>query len=89
MTERRDEKLAPELREILAKARAQFIAKFGRESGAGDPVFFDPDKDVPTPLDADRVRADLVRAMRRAGISKQKQEEVLRRWDQNEPNILG
>ncbi len=89
MTERRDEKLTPELREILAKARAQFIAKFGREPGAGDPVFFDPDKDVPTPLDADKVRTDLRRAMRRAGISKHQQEDVLRCWDRNEPNIFG
>src|SRR5207245_2601761 len=89
MTKPRDEKLTPELREILAKARAQFITKFGREPGACAPVFFDPDKDVPTPLDADKVRTDLLRAMRRAGISKPKQEDVLRRWDRNEPNILG
>src|SRR2546430_2349141 len=59
MTKRRDEKLTPELREILAKARSRFITKFGREPGPGDPVFFDPDRDVPTPLDADQVRADL------------------------------
>ena len=89
MTKRRDVKLTPELRQILEHARAQFIAKFGREPGPGDPVFFDPGKDVPTPLDANKVRADLVRAMRRAGISKQKQDEVLKRWDQNEPNIFG
>src|SRR2546422_5528951 len=89
MTKRRDEKLTPELREILAKARSRFITKFGREPGPGDRVFFDPDRDVPTPLDADQVRADLVRAMRRAGIAKQKQEEVLGRWDRNEPNIFG
>ena len=82
-------KFTPELREILSKARARFIAKFGREPSPGDPVFFDPDKDVPTPLDTDKVRADLLRAMRRAGIAKQKQEEVLRRWDRNEPNIFG
>ncbi len=89
MTKDREVKLTPELREILSKGRARFIAKFGREPGPSDPVFFDPDKDVPTPLDANKVRADLVRAMRRAGVPRQKEEEVLRRWDQNEPNMFG
>ena len=89
MAKDRDVKLTPELRQILEHARTQFIAKFGRAPGPGDPVFFDPGKDVPTPLDANKVRADLVGAMRRAGISKQKQEEVLRGWEKNEPNIFG
>ena len=82
-------RMTPELRQIFEHARAQFIAKFGREPGPGDPVFFDPDKDVPTPLDPSKVRADLVRAMRRAGIAKQRQKEFLRRWDQNESNPFG
>jgi hypothetical protein len=28
--------------------------KFGRDPGPNDPVFFDPDKDVPTPIDMER-----------------------------------
>ena len=40
-------------------------------------------------LEDDVMDTDLLRAMRRAGISKPKQEDVLRRWDRNEPNILG
>jgi hypothetical protein len=81
----RELKMTPELRQILERARATFIAKFGREPGPGDPVFFDPDADVPTPLNPEKMRADLVRAMRRAGIAKSKQKELLRRWDNNEP----
>ena len=89
MTGNREVKLTPELRGILAEARARFVAKFGREPGPGDPVFFDPDKEVPTPLDPVKLRADLARAMQRAGVPKHKQEEVLGRWDKNEPNVFG
>ena len=46
------------MRQIFERARAQFIAKFGREPGPGDPVFFDPDKDVPTPLERLLVETD-------------------------------
>ncbi len=31
----------------IEKQRVAFIAKFGREPGKGDPVFFDPDADTP------------------------------------------
>jgi hypothetical protein len=35
---------------ILQEQRRAFMEKFGREPGPSDPVFFDPDFDVPTPL---------------------------------------
>lgn len=57
--------LTPEARDELGSAvavqREKFIAKFGREPGPDDPIFFD--------LDEDKVRADTADAMRAAGIS--------------------
>jgi hypothetical protein len=52
-------KLPPELRQTLRDQRAAFVAKFGREPGPGDPLFFDPTKDTPTPISAERMAADL------------------------------
>jgi hypothetical protein len=50
-----------ELDSAAAVQREKFIAKFGREPGADDLIFFD--------LDEDKVRADTADAMRAAGIS--------------------
>jgi hypothetical protein len=60
--------------EALLEQRKAFVEKFGREPGPDDPVFFDPDKDVPTPIDPDRLDADLEKALRNAGINLQKAE---------------
>jgi hypothetical protein len=49
-----------ELEGALAKQREKFIAKFGREPGPDDPIFFD--------LDEEAMRRDTVAAMRAAGI---------------------
>jgi hypothetical protein len=49
-----------ELETAMAAQREKFIAKFGREPGADDPIFFD--------LDEDKLRADTANAMRAAGI---------------------
>lgn len=35
---------------IIERQLEAFRAKFGREPGPDDPVFFDPDKDVPTQM---------------------------------------
>jgi hypothetical protein len=59
----------------LLEQRKAFIDKFGREPGPNDPVFFDPDKDVPTPIDPTRMSADLEKA-RKAGTDPS-QKEVL------------
>lgn len=50
-----------ELDNALAAQREKFIAKFGREPGPDDPIFFD--------LDEDKLREDTANAMRAAGIS--------------------
>lgn len=55
-------------RKVLDAQRGAFRAKFGREPGPGDPLFFDPDADEPRPREAEGVMAELVRAMERAGI---------------------
>ena len=44
----------------MAVQREKFIAKFGREPGPDDPIFFD--------LDEDKLRDDTASAMRAAGI---------------------
>jgi hypothetical protein len=44
----------------LVVQREKFIARFGREPGPDDPIFFD--------LDEDKLREDTANAMRAAGI---------------------
>jgi hypothetical protein len=68
----------PRVYEALLDQRKAFIDKFGREPGPGDPVIFDPDKDVPTPIDAERLEADLEKAIRDAGIDPAKAEALRR-----------
>jgi hypothetical protein len=50
-----------ELDNAFAVQREKFIARFGREPGPDDPIFFD--------LDEDKVRDDTADAMRAAGIA--------------------
>jgi hypothetical protein len=50
-----------ELEKAVAAQRDKFIAKFGREPGPDEPIFFD--------LDEDKLREDTADAMRAAGIS--------------------
>ena len=66
--------MTPRVQEALLEQRKAFIDKFGREPGPGDPVFFDSDKDVPTPMGHDRMSADLEKALRDAGIDPEKAE---------------
>lgn len=51
-------KMTPEgaatLKAHLEPQLEAFRKKFGREPGAGDPIFFDPDKDEPTPIPANK-----------------------------------
>jgi hypothetical protein len=49
--------MTPRVYEALLEQRKAFIDKFGREPSADDPVFFDPDKSVPTQIDPDRFNA--------------------------------
>jgi len=66
--------MTPRVHAALLEQRKAFIEKFGREPGPGDPVFFDPDKDVPTPIGPERMHADLEKALRDSGIDPEKAE---------------
>ena len=68
--------MTPLVHQALLEQRNAFIEKFGREPGPDDPVFFDPDKDVPTPIDPVRFDADLEKAIRDAGIDSRKAEAI-------------
>ena len=68
--------MTPLVHQALLDQRKALVEKFGREPGANDPVFFDPDKDVPTPIDPARMAADLEKAIRDAGIDPAKAEAI-------------
>ena len=60
----------PNLREDLAHQLDAFRKKFGRDPAPGDPLFFDPEKDEPTPMSHDEhcaMDAELVESMVRIG----------------------
>ena len=59
--------IAARTQEILDGQRERFREKFGRDWGPGDPVFFDPDVDEPTPMSEVKVQGDVLDAMRKAG----------------------
>jgi hypothetical protein len=61
-------KMSPELHSALLQQRAAFRAKFGRDPGPGDPIFFDPDADTPVPISPDRMERELDEAARKAGL---------------------
>jgi hypothetical protein len=57
--------MTPRVQDAIERQLAAFRAKFGREPGPDDPVFFDPDKDKPTSVD---MEADILAAMHKAGL---------------------
>ncbi len=57
-----------ELHQAIMQQQKSFVEKFGREPGRDDPLFFDPDCDVPTPLTESKLRKELSEAARKAGL---------------------
>jgi len=57
--------MTPEVHDALLRQREAFRTKFGRDPGPNDPVFFDPSKDKPTPID---MEADVLVAMSKANL---------------------
>ena len=57
--------MTDEMAAAMERQLAAFRAKFGREPRPNDPVFFDPDKDEPTPID---MEADILAAMNQANL---------------------
>ena len=58
-------------KEILEAQREAFRKKFGRDWKAGDPVFFDPDADEPTPMSTVKLQAEVLEAMRESDAPPQ------------------
>jgi hypothetical protein len=63
-------KLNQETADALRRQGEAFKKKFGREPGPEDPVFFDPDADIPQPYPEEKMTQEMVTAMRRAGIDE-------------------
>jgi hypothetical protein len=62
---------AETVEELKQQAKA-FEAKFGRPPGPNDPVFFNPDSDVPEPMSGQQIaeyEAAIGDAMRAAGLA--------------------
>lgn len=59
-------KMTPHMKEILEAQKQRFREKFGRDPGSGDPVFFDPDADVPSPMP--NITDDVLAAMQNANL---------------------
>jgi len=65
-------KMDKELDEAIKRQLESFKEKFGREPGPDDPLFFDPDCDIPTPLTEAKVKRELAEAARKAGLDVDK-----------------
>jgi hypothetical protein len=48
-----------EIKDAFAEQEAAFRAKFGRDMGPEDPVFFDPDADEPVPMTPEKISAQI------------------------------
>ena len=66
-------KMTPEVHAVLLQQQEAFRKKFGRDPGPGDPMFFDPDADEPTPMSMSDEEYDneVLEAMRKAGAPPQ------------------
>ncbi len=65
-------KLSREAHDSLKGQQERFIEKFGRQPGPGDPLFFDPNYDVPTPLTESKLKRVLSEAARKGGLDVKK-----------------
>ena len=59
--------LSPQSEAAMEAQLRRFREKFGRDPAPGEPVFFDPDFDVPTPYDQAKFNRQLLEVMRAAG----------------------
>ena len=56
----------------LNEQREAFRKKFGRDPGPGDPLFFDPECDTPTPLMVEKIEEEFLKAADKAGVAREK-----------------
>ena len=59
--------MSPEDHQAMLRQRERFIDKFGRKPSPGDPVFFDPDADEPTPPREEKIDQAFSQAVKQAG----------------------
>ena len=76
MTTKRVVRMTPRLHEALSEQLDRFRRKFGREPGPGDPVFFDPDSDIPIRLSKEKLRGDFLAVAKNAGFSEERSLEL-------------
>jgi hypothetical protein len=57
------------LRRAMEEQKKVFVAKFGREPGPSDPIFFDPDMPDPVPMSEAKMTAMMMSAMEKAGTA--------------------
>lgn len=57
--------------EALEMQREAFKAKFGRDPGRNDPVFFDPTADYPKEINSEWMETQITEAMRKAGVDEE------------------
>jgi hypothetical protein len=60
-------KMPPHALEALERQMARFRSKFGHDPEADEPLFFDPDADMPTPMSIVRYDAGAVRGNAQGG----------------------
>lgn len=61
--------MSPAAQEAMKERFEAFVAKFGREPGPTDPIFFDPAKDVPVPMEFGvEFETEVMTVMLRAGF---------------------
>jgi len=68
--------MTPRVHQALLERCKALIGKSGREPGPDDPVFFDPDKDLPTPIGPGRLEASLQKTLRESGIDPKKADAI-------------
>jgi hypothetical protein len=56
---------------VIQEQLEAFRAKFGRDPEGDEPIFFDPNCDVPAPLMPEKMEEEMVRAMESSGIAPQ------------------
>src|SRR5262245_52705467 len=61
-------KMTPVVEEALRHQLDAFRKKFGRDPGPNDPVLFDPDADVPTPMSLADYDDEVLAAMNKANL---------------------
>lgn len=72
--------LPPDMAAAFQEQAERFRQRFGREMGPDDPVFFDPDLDVPTPLSEAKINAEFRTAIIGSGADPGPSRTRMKSW---------